>query len=144
MKPLILLTAAALTAQTSLDLSQIKHTTATEYRLLVLDPAGKVRPIRLPSAAQITEQADGTLIMVIATQATDPTRYRLTRSTDGTYALPDARPGMVHRNGLLLAEGEDYTIAGGVLTPREPWAATDKITLHVMGGTAPAVVGRRQ
>lgn len=142
MKPILLLTAAALAAQTSLDLSQLKSTTATEFRVLVVSPDGRVRPIRLPSAVQITEAADGTIYMVFATAAPEVKAYRLTRSTEGTYALPDTRAGLIHRNGLLLAEGEDYTIAGGILTPRQAWDAADKVTLRVIGATAP-VIGRK-
>lgn len=140
MKPLLLLTAAALAAQTSLDLSQLKSTTATEFRVLVVSPDGRVRPIRLPSSVQITEAADGTIYMVLATAAPEVKAYRLTRSTDGTYALPAT--GLVHRNGLLMEEGEDYAISGGVLTPKQPWDAADKVTLRVISATAP-IIGRK-
>ena len=56
------------------------------------------------------------------------TATALSRGADGTY--PAISGAVVYtRNGLLILEGVDYTIAGGKITPNPvaPWAPDDQV-----------------
>jgi len=121
----------ALTAQTALDVTQIRTTPASEWRVLAVAPDGRVVTLRLGSGL-IVNEIDGTIISAPLPPTYRPARYRLTRNAEGNYPLPDLRFSLVHRNGLLQTPEVDYTVLAGAVVPKEPWAETDIVTLNVM------------
>ncbi len=68
------------------------------------------------SGGKITATAQPAIPVLITT--------RLTRASDGTYQAPT---GIVCRNGVVQRQGDDYTVAAGVMTPTKPWTDDDTI-----------------
>ena len=118
----LLALSASLTAQTAIPLAQMKTVPAPLWRIIAVAPDGSYKQLELDAGFVILNNK-----ITVAAPAAVPKSQRLTAATDGTFTLP-AWTATITRNGLLMEEGEDYTLTAGVLTPiNGAWNADDKV-----------------
>lgn len=127
MRLILALLSLPLIAQTTIRPDQIRlvpsplTTPAMAVKLAAWDAAGTLTYLDIGpgvaiSGGKITATAQLATPVLITT--------RMTRSADGTYQAPT---GIVCRNGVIQREGDDYTVAAGVMTPVVQWSADDTI-----------------
>lgn len=124
---LLLLLAATLHGQTLVPPSQLRFGAPGEpsqLRLFAVGLSGLVQ-VHLGPGLRI-ELVNGVPTLTAAPVPMVRRRVRLTRDSNGNYpGRPDAE---IFRNGLLQAEGIDYTTNPGGILPIQPWSAEDAVT----------------
>lgn len=117
----IVLTASSLAAQTRVTTPSLSGTPGANPRVWVVMPNGTLAEAELENIALVVMNGKPILR---ATQTTQPTvvktKHVVQRENGADYVLTGTLD-TVHRNGLLQAEGEDYTIVtdgSGVKTLR--------------------------
>ena len=115
-----------LLAQTGVTPSQVRTAAATPaYRLFAFDAAGRATLVTLGAGLEISNgviTSKPAAVSATVSLSTVP----LSRAADGTY--PAQSGAVVYtRNGLLILEGVDYTLAAGRLTPVGAWATDDQV-----------------
>ena len=127
MKKLLILLALPLIGQTAIRPDQIRlvPSPATSpqlaVRLAAWDAAGALTYLDIGPGVSIR---NGTITADAVAATPVLLTTRMIRASDGTYQAPT---GIVARNGLIQRQGDDYTVAGGVMTPVKPWGDDDVI-----------------
>ena len=107
---------AALWAQSSITISQLRRGSQSADQLIAVDVRGQFYALRLgPGIAIVNGEIRAEL----------PPPVRLTPAPDGSYP---AAP-RISRNGLVQTPGVDYTVVNGRIVPISGWdPAEDVVT----------------
>lgn len=139
----IFLVVLPLLSQTNVKLPQISGPSGANPTVGVISPDGKLTIASIGPGISLVQNADGTFTLSATTTSTLTERtIPLTRSTDGSYTIPDIPKGeiKVFRNGILQSpvanpnvplSSPDYTILGTIIrgTTVSAWQATDMVVV---------------
>lgn len=122
-KTIILWTALTIAGQTAIPPAQMRGSIGSAWRIIAIAPDGSFRQLYLGPGISVTNGVISVTVPVPVPMTLTPMRARLVLIS-GAYVMP-VWTSTITRNGLLMEEGEDYTVAAGVLTPKGAWEASD-------------------
>lgn len=141
MKLLVVLAFSAIAAfaQTAVALDQMKKAPGDVSRVVVILADGIFRQVEIGPGLAIV---DGKLVASIppGPPVTVPFTKRLAES-NGKYILPPGTES-VTVNGLVMEEGEDFTVSGNVLTPRFAWPDSPMVVARGREVSNPIVLSK--
>ena len=109
-----------------------KQPDGTDFILLTLDPSLVIKTQPKPPVPPATQSTPGVLACVaVPGPAPNVPQLWQPAAQTATFTVSAAPQGAYHvaRNGLLLAQGPDYTVAGQVVTLLAPAQPTDIVLI---------------